>query len=139
MINLQLGVNYSWGDVQLLIAGAFPIIGIDAISYDEEQDIEGNFGAGNFYVGVGFGAVKYKGSISLYQEEIENLKEIAPNGRIQEIVPFSIKVVRGNNTQALVVDTLQNCIIKNTPFDTKQGDKKIVNKLELFIGQIIWG
>ena len=139
MINLQLGVNYSWGDVQLLIFGAAPIIGIDAISYNEDQEVEGNYGAGNFYVGAGFGPVKYMGSISLYQEEIENLKTIAPNGRIQEIPPFSIKVVRGNNTQALVVDTLQNCILKNTPFETKQGDKKIVNKIELFIGQIIWG
>lgn len=133
------GVNYSWGDVEVIIFGNTPLVGITSIEYDEEQEMENNYGAGNFPIGQGFGQFKYTGSIELYKEEIEQIIQIAPQGKIQLIPAFPIKVVYGNSSQALVIDTLQSCVFMKNPLSTKAGDKKMVMKIPILIGNIIWG
>ena len=141
-IPLINGINYAWGDISLMIPtvrGAYPVVGITEIEYDETQEIDENYGGGEFPIGVGLGNFKCKGSITLYREEIRQLSLIAPNGKIQLIPPFPIKCVYGNNSQALAIDTLPFCIFRNNTFSSKQGDKKMVSKIDLFIGTINWG
>lgn len=132
------GINYSWGDVQVMIFGSTPLVGITSIEYDEEQAMENNYGAGNFPVGQGYGQFKYTGSIELFKEEINNIISMAPMGKIQLIPAFNIKVVYGNSSQALTVDTLQSCVFMKNPFTAKANDKKLVMKIPLLIGNINW-
>jgi hypothetical protein len=132
------GVNYSWGDVSVMLFGSTPLVGITSIEYDEDQEMENNYGAGNFPVGQGYGQFKYTGSIELYKEEINNIIALAPMGKIQLIPAFSIKVVYGNLSQALTVDTLQSCVFQKNPFSAKSNDKKLVMKIPLLIGNINW-
>jgi hypothetical protein len=132
------GVNYSWGDVQVMLFGSTPLVGITSIEYSEDQDMENNYGAGNFPVGQGYGQFKYTGSIELYKEEINNIIALAPLGKIQLIPAFSIKVVYGNTSQALTIDTLQSCVFMKNPFSAKANDKKMVMKIPLLIGNINW-
>lgn len=132
------GINYSWGDVQVMLFGNTPLVGITSIEYDEEQAMENNYGAGNFPIGQGYGQFKYGGSIELYKEEINNIIAIAPQGKIQLIPAFNIKVVYGNNSQALTIDTLQSCVFMKNPFSAKTNDKKLVMRIPLLIGNIKW-
>jgi hypothetical protein len=132
------GINYSWGDVQVMLFNNTPLVGITSIEYDEEQAMENNYGAGNFPIGQGYGQFKYTGSIELYKEEINGIIAKAPMGKIQLIPAFSIKVVYGNSSQALTVNTLQSCVFMKNPFSAKANDKKLVMKIPLMIGNINW-
>lgn len=138
MNTLINGVNYSYGDISVMLFGTIPLIGIESIEYDEEQEMENNYGAGNFPIGQGFGAFKYSGKMRLYKEQILPFINMAPMKKIQLIPPFNVKSVYGNSVQAVVTDTLTNCVFKKNPFAAKQGDKKIVADFELLIGGINW-
>jgi|SRR5581483_4073884 len=133
------GLNYSWGDINVMLFGNIPLIGIQSINYSEDQDMENNYGANNFPIGQGVGQFKYAGDIELYKEEIASIIDLAPQNKIQLIPAFDIKVVYGNESQALKVDTLISCRFMNNPFASKAGDKKMVNKIKLLIGNIVWG
>lgn len=133
------GQNYAWTDLSIMLFGTTPLIGVKSINYDEEQDMDNNYGAGPFPIGQGLGNFKPTADIELYKEEIEPIIRLAPMNKIQLIPAFTIKVVYGNDSQALVIDTLTNCRFMNNPFSSKSGDKAMVGKFKLLIGNIIWG
>lgn len=130
------GVAYSWADVTLNVLGV-PIVGVTEISYEEPQEVEGNYGAGNYPVSLGYGKIEPKASITLHMEEVEKLADIAPNGRLQEIPPFDIVVSYLRDTK-IVTHKIRNCVIKNNKRELKQGDKVFSVKLEMFTSHIEW-
>lgn len=130
------GVGYTWGQIVLNILGS-PIFGINSVNYTETQEIENTYGAGNFPVERGFGAIEFEGSIELHMKELELLQDIAPNGRLQEIPEFDI-VVSYINEQRAVTHTLKSCRFKNNGRETSQGDTGIAQSIELAIGSIKW-
>lgn len=132
------GQNFAWSDVGLMLFGTTPVIGIASIDYEENADMEDNYGAGAFPIGQGIGQFKYKGSIELFREEMVPIIASAPQGKIQLIPAFPIKVTYGNDSQALQVNTLKFCRFMNNPFSSKSGDKKITGKINLLIGDIDW-
>ena len=133
------GINYSWGDISVMLFGNTPLIGIKSINYSETQDKDNNYGANNFPIGQGNGQFKYAGDMDIYREEMATIIDLAPLNKIQLIAPFDIKVVYGNNTQALKIDTLKSCQFMDNVFASKAGDKSMVNKVKLLIGFIQWG
>jgi hypothetical protein len=133
------GFMYAWGSVEVMILGAVPLTGITSISYDEDEAMENNYGAGNFPIGQAVGPFKYTGDIEIYKEELIALQAYAPQGKIQMIPPFTIKIVYGGDESALVIDTLTNCRFMKNPFSSKSGDMKMVSKIPLLIGGIEWG
>jgi hypothetical protein len=130
------GESYAWRSVKTIIMGRL-ITSITAIDYKDAQDIEPNYGAGEKPIGVGYGQIKYTGSITLYKELIEDLKAIAPNGRLQEIPPFTITVSFTSNGRTKT-EKLLSCIFMDNAVDVKAGDKSIPVKIPLFIGDIKW-
>jgi hypothetical protein len=132
------GFMYAWESVEVMIFGTIPLTGILAIDYDEEQEMENNMGAGPFPIGQSVGNFKYTGNIELYKEEIIALQALAPQGKIQMIPPFTIKIVYGGTPEAVVIDTLTNCRFKKNPFSVKSGDLKMTGKIPLLIGNITW-
>ena len=138
---LANGINYSWGDCYFTIPnvlGGSPIDGIREIEYEEDQEVENNYGAGNYPSGVGFGMVKYKASMTLFKETLVTLQGLAPSGKIQLFPPFQITVTYGNTSQALQTDILKFCTFKNNPFAAKVNDKLFTGKIELNIVDISW-
>jgi hypothetical protein len=135
-IPLINGVAYDWGQIVVNVLGS-RLFGITGVTYDEDQTIEDNFGAGNFSVERGFGQIEYTGALTLQMKEIELLTNIAPNRRIQNIPEFDI-IVSYLNDNAVVTHTLKNCRFKNNGREVAQGDTMIEKELTLAIGNIQW-
>lgn len=130
------GVGYSWGQIVLNILGS-PIFGVNAIKYTEAQEIENTYGAGNYPVERGFGAIEFEGSVELHMKELELLQDVAPNGRLQEIPEFDV-VVSYLNEQRVVTHTLKSCRFKNNGRETGQGDTGVATEIEMSVGSIAW-
>ena len=130
------GVQYHWGQVVISALGnAF--VGVEKISYEEMQEMENNYGAGNYALGMGFGKIEAKGSITLYQEELEALQNAAPNRRLQAIPNFDITVTFiPEPGQALVNHVIRNVRFKNNKRDMSQGDTKVTADIEFFASHV---
>ncbi len=133
------GIEYSWGDIVVNIAGV-PVVGITAIKYKESQEKTEIYGAGNRPVARGRGRITNEGSITLLEKEIRALQAASPGGRLQDIAPFDITVsyipLDGN---AVITDKIRMCEFKDNGRDWAQGDTSKATELELAIGWIEWG
>ncbi len=137
LVPLINGKAYEWSDISLVIMGV-PIAGITAIEYEETQEMQDNYGAGNYAVSRGYGQIKFSGRITLHAEEVEALRQIAPNGRLQAIPEFDIIVAYLPETGNIVTHKLEMVRFKNNARSTKAGDMTIEVQLELQIGNINW-
>jgi hypothetical protein len=132
------GVNYSWGTIVIRALGGV-FTGVSKISYKDIQEMENTYGAGNFPYGRGLGKVSFEGSITLYMEELVNLRAIAPLGRIQNITEFDITVTYDVAGVKRVSDILKGCRFKENGRDVSSGDMKIESEVPLIIGNIEFG
>lgn len=130
------GIAHSWSSITLTIMGV-PIAGITKIDYSDDQEIEGNMGAGAKNVSVGYGSIKTEGSITLYAEEVEALTAASTTGRLQDIPPFDI-VVSYTSGGKVHTHRLISVIFKKNSRSSSAGDKKIEVEIPLFIGDIKW-
>jgi len=132
------GRAYSWGDIKCVVLGT-PVAGISSISYEDEQEIEDNYGAGRLPVSRGHGQITTTASLTLQMEELVALQKVAPGGRLQDIPAFDIVVsyLPGNGT--VTTDILKNVQFKKNARAPKQGDKKIESEIPLAISHIQWG
>jgi hypothetical protein len=132
------GIAYSWSDVNVNVLGVL-VSGISAINYEDEQEIEDNYGAGRMPVSRGYGEIKTTGSITLHSEEIVALQKVVPGGRLQDIPPFDIPVTYLPASGVITTDILKNVQFKKNSRNPKQGDKKIEVEIPLAISHIQWG
>ncbi|MDB0602637.1 hypothetical protein PL373_16165 [Tenacibaculum maritimum] len=133
MIN---GVEYGWSSIAFNISSA-PVIAIRAIKYEEEQEKENIYGAGQNPVGRGYGRVKSTASVTLLGSAVMALKSSAPKGQLHRIAPFTIVVMYQPEGGILQVHHLKNAEFKKTPFDWKEGDTHKEIELELIISHIV--
>ena len=131
------GTAYGWADLQVNILGV-AVVGIDAIKYNDEQEIEDNYGAGKFPVSRGYGQVKTSGSITLHAEEIVALQKAAPGKRLQSIPPFDIVVSYMPEGGTVTTDILKNCKFKKNAREPEKGDKAFAVELDLISSHIEW-
>ncbi len=132
------GVQYNWGQVAVRALGNV-FIGIDKIMYEENQEVQNNFGAGNYPIGQGLGKIETKGSFNLYQEELEALQNAAPGRRLQAIPNFDITVSFIPEVgQAQVTHTIRNCRITNNKRDMSSGDTKVSSDISFIASHIDW-
>lgn len=131
------GTAYSWSQITLNLLGV-PVAGVSSISYNEEQEMVDNFGAGNRPVSRGIGRITTEGSLTLHMEEVEALQAAVTTGRLQDIPEFDVVVaylpVGGN----IVTHTLKNCRFKNNGREISEGDTAINVEIPLQISHINW-
>ena len=133
---LITGVNYSWGNVKLILFGV-PIVGITKIEYKTKQKKENQYGAGYEPISRGYGNKEYEGSIEIYTDELKRIIALAPNRDLMQIPPFQIQVVFEDTAGVLVTtDTLEMCEFMEEGLSVSQGDTKILTSLPLAIGAI---
>lgn len=135
---LRQGINYSWGDIQLVLFGRV-VSQITKISYKRMQSKENNYGVGEEPVSRGYGNVEYEASIDLYIDEVRNLKAsaLAAGFDLLSLPPFDIPVIYGNSrTQRLGTDILQSCEFLEDPTEGNQGDTKMIVTVPLIIAGI---
>jgi hypothetical protein len=131
------GVAYSWADINAQMLGR-TVLGITAISYEDEQEIADNYGAGQFATSRGYGQNKFKGSITLEMKESERLVEAVPTGRLQDIPPFPIVISYENAANKIITHKLLMCQFKNNKRNVKSGDTNVEVEHELVIAKIEW-
>lgn len=131
------GTAYAWSQIELRLFNT-PVNGITDIKYDDTQDMEDNYGAGEFPVSRGYGQIKAKSSITLEMAEVEALQAAAPDGRINRIPEFDVVVSYLPEGGIIRTHTLKNCRFKGNKREIKSGDMTINVELELIISHIIW-
>lgn len=131
------GTSYSWSQIKLNILGQNPQ-GFTAIKYNDELEIEDNYGGGQFPVSRGYGNYKAEGSITLHMSDIESLIQSAPDGMLQKIPPFDIVVSFLPEDGVIVNHTLIACSFMNNGRDMQQNSKLFTTELNLKIAKIKW-
>jgi hypothetical protein len=129
------GVNYSWGNIGVVLFGT-PVIGILSIDYKRKQKKENNYGAGNEPVSRGYGMKEYEGSIELYVDTWKAIISSSPNRDPLQIGPFDIPVTFGGTGVLTNKDVLRAVEFLEDPLETKSGDTKLTVKIPLIIGGI---
>lgn len=136
MIN---GTIYNWGDITTTIGGV-PILGITAIEYNEDQEMENFYGAGRYPIARGKGRITATAKVTLTIEETRAIAANAPNGRLQDIDPFDITVSYIPPDAAKVhTDTVKNCQFKSNSRNWAEGDTSKTVEFELIVSHVIYG
>ncbi len=130
------GNAYTYAKVVTTILG-LPVAGITEISYSTKQEKTDNFGAGTNPVNRSHGRKMSEGHITLFMEEIEAIRAVAPNRDLLDIPAFDIVVTFVSGTNAPVTHVLKNCEFLEDGNDMKTGDSAISYKLPLIISNII--
>lgn len=138
-IPLINGMEYCWADISVLIAGT-PVTGITGIEYNDDQDVADIYGAGRYPVARSKGRITCTGKITLLSTEINALVKKAPNGRLQDLAPFTIVVSYIPDEGGVVVtDRLRNCQFKSNKRSWTEGDTSKATDIDLAISHIEWG
>jgi hypothetical protein len=131
------GRAYSWADVHINILNT-RVIGVKSISYDENEEMQDNFGAGNRPVNRSFGKIETEGSITLMMSEIEALQDASPTGRLQDIPEFDIIVSYLPNNGVIRNHTLKNCRFMANGRELGTDSLEITKEIPLKIAEIVW-
>lgn len=129
------GSNFDWATISLVLFGV-PEVGLTEIKYSRKQKKENNYGAGNIPVSRGYGNYEFEGSITMYLDVWKEIIKNSPNRDPLSIPPFDIPVVYGNNPSNLTTDVLRQCEFLEDPFESKQGDTKLMVTIPLIIALI---
>jgi len=131
------GKMAGWNSVTCRLFGR-DVVGIKKVAYDDDKDIDNEYGAGDMPIGEGEGNYKAKASIELTLEERLAIQNSLPRGtRIQDIAAFPI-VVSYEYQGRIYKDVIMNCRFKNNGVDVKQGDKSISTDFSLKTSHINW-
>lgn len=131
------GTAYSWSQITVNILGV-PVAGVSAINYNEEQEMQDNYGAGNRPTARGYGRITTEGSITLHMEEVEALQAAVSTGRLQDIPEFDVVVAYLPEGGNIVTHTLKNCRMKNNGREVSEGDMVINVEIPMQISHINW-
>ena len=129
-ITNRFGTLLGWNNITVTILGR-DVDGITDVEYSDETGIELEWGAGDTPVGHAMGKYTAKASISLLVEELIALqKSLPPLMRLSDIPAFDITVEYVKDVH-VVTDRIVSCRIKGNGRTIKQGDGKIIQKLDL--------
>jgi len=135
-IPLINGKAYSYVDVLIKIAGVL-IPSVSKISYSEEQAKENNYGTGGRPTSRGRGKIEPKASIEISMNDVEALRDAAPNGSLLALDPFDIEI-HFLNTQKVVHHTLKNCEFTSDGVEAGTDDKDLKMSFDLILSHIVW-
>ena len=133
-VPLVNGRSYDFTSITISILGV-PLAGISAISYTEEQTKENNFGTGNYAVSRGRAALNASGSLDIHMEDVEKIRDAAPNRSLLTLPAFDIVVVFGNPTNPRV-HILKNAEFTNDGVDASQGDTAFTRSFDLVLSHV---
>ncbi len=132
------GRAYTGSQIRVNVLGR-EVIGIIGVKYSDKQDMQNNYGQGNYAVSRGYGKITCEASLTLEMAEVEALQLVAPNGRLQEIPEFDIPVSYVDDTTLLLVShTIKNCRFMENTRDAKMQDMSIEIELPLLVSHIKW-
>jgi hypothetical protein len=131
------GVNYSWLNAAIIIFNV-PLIGITKISIKEKQVKDNNYGYGSQPTSRGYGNVEYEASMSVYADELFKWVNATSDGKILNIPMFDFPMVLSGSRVVPQKVIVRAAEFLESPFETNQGDSKIIIDLPLVIGGVDW-
>jgi hypothetical protein len=132
------GAEPSWSNLIVNISG-LPENAITAIDYDDDQDMENIYAAGQTPVARGYGQIKPTAKITLLRSAVEAIRVSSPTGRLQDIAPFDIVVqFVPQEGGTIITHKIRNCQFKRDSLSTKKGDMSIETDFDLLPSHIEW-
>ena len=128
------GKAFDYVGITAIVLGV-PLPSISQINYTEEQEKTNNFGTGNRPVSRGKAAIEASASFEISMNDVEALRDVAPDGSLLLIPAFDIIIVYGN-PQKPVTHVLKNCEFTNDGVETSQGDTDIKRTFDLVISHV---
>jgi len=127
------GKAYGWGDVDVKLPGLVLIV--QEISYDDEQEMEEQYGKGNKPRGYGVGNYKASGKMSLLRDDYDDMLAYCKAKK----TPFynleipSIVVSYANEGDRTRIDELKRVKMIKRSNKAAQGDKSLTVDIDLMI------
>lgn len=133
----KFGTLIGWKAITFNLMGR-DVEGITEIEYDDSMDINNEYAAGDMPIGESEGNYQAKGSVSVLMEEhVAMLRSLPKGTRLQNVSIPAIPVIYGI-ADVMTKDVLNNCRFTGTGRSVKQGDGKIVMKLDMKISHVDW-
>lgn len=128
------GQSFSYVQITPLFLGV-PLVSMSSITYEETQEKVNNFGTGNRPISRGRAAIEATGSIELSMNDIEAMREVAPNASLLAI-PASDFVLVFGNPQNVQTHILKNLEFTNDGGAATQGDTDLKLTLNFTISHV---
>ena len=128
------GQAFSYVQITPLFLGV-PLVSMTSITYEEVQEKADNMGTGNRPVSRGRAGIIATGSIELSMNDIEAMREVAPNGSLLAI-PASDFVLVFGNPQNIQTHVLKNLEFTNDGGAGTQGDTDLKLTLNFIISDV---
>lgn len=130
------GKAYDFTQVVVKIFGV-NIASVSQINYAEEQAKENNFGTGTRPVSRGRGAITPTCSITMSMNDIEAIRDVAPDGSLLKVEPFDVEVSFLND-QKVVNHVIKNCEFLTDGVEAATEDKDLKKSFDLLPSHILY-
>lgn len=126
------GKSYDGVDLSIQLFG-FDITGFKGIDVKEAITSQNNHGKGKRPRGYSRGKIDYTGSISLYAEALQDIKDVTPvNSSILDIPPFPI-ILKMDNGTGRIITTKVMAMFNESPSGGKTDDLGIYYDIPLHV------
>lgn len=130
------GRAFDFAQIDLKILGV-SIASCTAVNYTEEQEKVNNFGAGSRPVSRGHGAINASGSVTIGMNDVEAIRDAAPNGSLLQVPSFDVTVTYLNE-QKVVTHVMKNCEFLSDGVEASQGDTNIERSFDLVLSHVVY-
>ena len=130
------GQAFDYAQITPLYLSA-PLVSMTSITYEETQEKVDNPGTGNRGISRGRADIKSSGSIELSMNDIEALRELAPDGSLLLLPATDFLLVFGN-PQNIQTHVLKNLEFTNDGGTGTQGDTDMKMTLNFIISNVVY-
>lgn len=114
--------NYSWAECEIRLIGKV-LTSVDGVAWNHKQEKEVIYGKGSKGLKVKRGNEVIDGTLSLLQDEFEQLADIAPDGKIINLEDLDVQVAFNDGRGNIVRYSILGLEFTEEPHDHKQNDK----------------
>lgn len=130
------GQAFDYAQITPLYLGV-PLVSMTSITYEEVQEKVDNPGTGNRPISRGRADIKSNGSIEISMNDIEALRDVAPDGSLL-LLPASDFILVFGNPQNIQTHILKNLEFTNDGGTGTQGDTDMKLTLNFIISNVIY-
>lgn len=112
--------NYDWNAVEIRLMGKI-LVSVEGVAWNHKQEKTAIYGKGSKAIKIARGNESVDGSLSLLQDELEQLLDAAPNGKVIDFDNVDIQVSFAENG-VIVRYSIVGVSFTEEPRDHKQND-----------------
>jgi hypothetical protein len=116
--------NYAWKDCEIRVGGRL-LTSVQGVSWNTKQEKEYIYGKGTKPLAVKEGNEATEGTLTVLQDELEQMLDTAPDGKLTKLKNLDIQVAFSDEG-AVVRYSIIGVSFTEEPHDHKQNDKVAV-------------